>query len=165
MKTFKEFIGEARGIIYGNTRYHGTTKSRADSIKKGGFSAADGMLGTGVYSTPNKKEAQFHANRHSTEEDGPTVLKLRSFNQKKHKIHARNMYDRLPSNDKFKSDIRGRIKDRAQAHLSRGKDVEVINTTDKSGKATGIEVIQSPERATRDLVKTEKPIIRARKKR
>ena len=164
MKTFKEFIEEAQKKIIGDVRYHGTTKSRSDSIKTGGFKGGEGILGFGVYSTPSKKDAKYHANRQSTDSgDKPEVVQLRSFRtkDKKHHIHGRNMYDRLPSKDPIKRDVSQRIRDRAQAHLKRRKDVTVTNITDKQGKAIGKEVIQSPERATQDIVKNPQPIIKS----
>ena len=49
MKTFSEFITEALKRtgkrIKVSTTYHGTTQSRADSIKKDGFKSTDGRLG------------------------------------------------------------------------------------------------------------------------
>jgi hypothetical protein len=167
MKTFQEFIVEAQKTIIGDVRYHGTTKSRADSIKTGEFKGGEGILGFGVYSTPSKKDAMFHANRQSTDaNDKPEVVQLRSFRNKdkKHHIHGRHMYDRLPSKDPIKRDVSQRIRDRAQAHLKRGKDVTVTNITDKQGKAIGKEVIQSPERATQDIVKNPQPTMRAQSK-
>jgi hypothetical protein len=163
MKSFKQFLGEASQRIVGSTRYHGTTKSRADLIKSGGFKGGKGILGFGVYSTPSKKDAEYHAKRQSSGSDEtPEVLQLRSFRtkNKKHHIHARNMYDRLPSKDPIKRDISKRIEDRAQAHLKKGKDVTVTNLTDKEGKAIGKEVIQTPERASKDIVRSKLPIIR-----
>ena len=169
MKSYKEFITEALKRtgkkIKVSTTYHGTTQSRADSIKKDGFKSTDGRLGSGVYSTPSKKDASFHAKRHSTDSDKPAIIQMKSVSSKKntHKIHGRNMYDRSKSKDPSKRDVSKRIKDRAQAHLKRGKSVKVINTTDKEGKTTGSEVIQSPEKATKSIVKNPSPIIRKRK--
>lgn len=167
MKTYSEFLEEASKRIVGSTRYHGTSKSRADSIKSGGFKGGKGILGFGVYSTPSKKDAKFHAKRQSADSnDKPEVIQLRSFRtkKKKHHIHGRNMYDKLPSKDPLKKDVRKRIEDRAQAHLKKGKDVTVTNFTDKKGKATGKEVIQTPERATKDIVHNPSPIIRRKNK-
>lgn len=164
VRTFEEFIAEARKRrIKVYTRYHGTTKSRADLIKSGGFKGGEGILGFGVYSTPSKKDAEYHAKRQSADsDDKPEVIQLRSIRSKNknHHIHARNMYDRLPSKDPIKKDVTHRVKDRAQAHLKRGRDVTVTNFTDKTGKPIGKEVIQTPERATKDIVHNPSPIIR-----
>jgi hypothetical protein len=166
MKTFQEFIVEAEKRIRVSTRYHGTTQSRADSIKSSGFKGAEGSLGHGVYSTSSKKSARFHANRHSNDSDKPAIIQLKSVISKKknHHIHARNIYDKFPSKDPLKKDVAKRVKDRAQSHLKRGKDVTVTNITDKKGKAIGTEVIQSPEKATKDIVKNPQPTIKAKNK-
>jgi hypothetical protein len=162
MKTYSEFIAEAQRIIKGRTEYHGTTASRAKSIQQGGFRGSEGILGKGVYSTPSKKEAKFHAKRQSGENDEPKVLQLKSFASKKntHRIHARNMYDKLPSSDPLKKNVTSRVRDRAQAHLKKGKEVVVTNVTDKEGKAVSKEIIKSPEKATKQLVKNPAPIIK-----
>lgn len=162
MRTFQEFMCEAKKIKIA-TRYHGTTKSRADSIKSKGFRGGEGILGYGVYSTPSKKDAEYHAKRQSGEEDKPEIIHLRSVisKGKSHHIHARNMYDRLPSKDPIRKDVTKRIADRAQAHLKRDKDVVVTNFTNKTGKAIGKEIIQTPERATKDIVKNPQPTIKA----
>ena len=166
MKTFSQFLDEAPKIIKGRTEYHGTTASRAKSIQKDGFRGSEGILGTGVYSTPSKKEAKFHAKRHSTENDTPKVLQMKSFasNKNTHYIHARNMYDRLPSSDPLRKDISSRVRDRAQAHLKKGKEVVVTNVTDKKGNAVSKEIIKSPEKATKQIIKNPPPVIKKSKK-
>ena len=166
MKTFSQFLDEAPKIIKGRTEYHGTTASRAKSIQKDGFRGSEGILGKGVYSTPSKKEAKFHAKRHSTENDTPKVLQMKSFasNKNTHYIHARNMYDRLPSSDPLRKDISSRVRDRAQAHLKKGKEVVVTNVTDKKGNAVSKEIIKSPEKATKQIIKNPPPVIKKSKK-
>ena len=163
MKTFQEFILEAQKRVKVSTRYHGTTQSRANSIKSSGFRGSDGSLGYGVYSTPSKKSAEYHAKRHSNDSDKPAIIQLKSVVSKKknHHIHARNMYDNSSSKDPLKKDVAKRITDRAQANLGRGKDVTVTNITDKQGKAVDKEVIQSPERATKDIIKNPQPTIKS----
>ncbi len=171
MKYYAEFITEALKRtgkkIKVSTAYHGTTQSRSDSIKKDGFKSTDGRLGSGVYSTPSRKDANFHAQRHSTDSDKPAIIQMKSVSSKEntHTIHGRNMYDKSKSKDPIKKDVAKRIKDRAQAHLKKGKSVKVINTTDKKGKVTGSEVIQSSDKATKSIVKNPSPIIRKRKNR
>jgi hypothetical protein len=162
MKTFNQFMAEAPKRIRISTRWHGTTKSRADKIKSDGFKGSEGSLGFGVYSTPFKGEAEYHAKRHSTDTDEPALIKLRSIQNrdKSHHINARKIYDKMPSKDPLRKDVSQRIKSRAQAHLNRGKDVVVTTLTDKGGKVTGREVIQKPETATREVVKNPQPTIR-----
>ena len=162
MKTYKQFITEAQQTIKGRTEYHGTTAERAKSIQSRGFIGNEGILGKGVYSTPSRKEAEYHANRQSSENDPPKVLQLKSFTPKKntHHIHARNMYDRLPSKDPLKKDITKRVRDRAQAHLKTGKEVVVSNLTDKEGKVISKEILKSPEKATSQLIRNPSPIIK-----
>jgi hypothetical protein len=75
------------------------------------------------------------------------------------------MYDRLPSSDPLKKNVTSRVRDRAQAHLKKGKEVVVTNVTDKEGKAVSKEIIKSPEKATKQLIKNPAPIIKKSNKR
>jgi hypothetical protein len=165
MKTYKQFIVEAKRIRIIN-RFHGTSQKAAKEIKSDGFKGGEGSLGFGVYSTPSKKEARYHAERQTPEGDKPEVIQLRTVKNKKrtHHIHARNMYDRLPSDrsDPLKRNISDRVKSRAQAQLAKDKDVVVSNFTDKSGKVIGREIIQTPERATQNIVKHPTSIVKSK---
>jgi len=62
MKTFSQFITEAKQRLKFTRIYHGTSKANADKIKSDGFKDSEhGVYGSGVYSSTSKNVARRYS--------------------------------------------------------------------------------------------------------